>query len=85
MFWHPTGPVQEQRKRIATYWTQSETYESLKIYIEMDEDGLKEAIVQMLGGSKVKINTLSFQNDMTTIRCRDDVPMLLVHLGYPGL
>lgn len=40
-----------QRKRIGNYWTQSETYESLKLSIEMDEDGLKEAIVQMLGGS----------------------------------
>ena len=67
---------------LANYWTQSETYESLKIYIEMDEDGLKEAIVQMLGGSKVKIDTISFQNDMTTIRSRDDVLTLLVHLGY---
>ena len=67
---------------LANYWTQSETYESLKIYIEMDEDGLKEAVAQMLGGSKVKIDTISFQNDMITIRSRDDVLTLLVHLGY---
>ena len=67
---------------LANYWTQSETYESLKIYIELDEDGLKEALVQMLGGARVKIDTISFQNDMTTIRCRDDVLTLLVHLGY---
>ncbi len=33
------------RNRIGNYWTQSETYESLKIYIDLDEDGLKEAIV----------------------------------------
>ena len=36
----------------------------------------------MLGGSKVKIDTISFQNDMITIRSRDDVLTLLVHLGY---
>ena len=36
----------------------------------------------MLGGARVKIDTISFQNDMTTIRCRDDVLTLLVHLGY---
>lgn len=71
-----------QRKRIGNYWTQSETYESLKIYIEMDEDGLKEAIVQMLGGSKIKIDAATFQNDMTTMKSRDDVLTLLVHLGY---
>ncbi len=33
------------RNRIGNYWTQSETYESLKIYIDLDEDGLKEAVV----------------------------------------
>lgn len=71
-----------RRKRIGNYWTQSETYESLKLYIELDEDGLKEAIVQMLGGAHVKIDVATFQNDMTTIKSRDDVLTLLVHLGY---
>lgn len=70
------------RKRIGNYWTQSETYESLRIYIELDEDGLKEAVIQMLGGACVKVDVATFQNDMTTIRSRDDVLTLLVHLGY---
>ena len=48
----------------------------------MDEDGLKEAVIQMLGGSKIKIDAATFQNDMTTIKCRDDVLTLLIHLGY---
>ena len=68
--------------RIGNYWTQSETYESLRIYIDLNEDGLKEAIVQMLGGASVKIDTATFQNDMTSIKSRDDVLTLLVHLGY---
>lgn len=71
-----------QRKRIGNYWTQSETYESLRLYIELDEDGLKEAIVQMLGGAHIKIDVGTFQNDMTTVKNRDDVLTLLVHLGY---
>lgn len=71
-----------QRGRIGNYWTQSETYESLKLYIELNEDGLKEAIAQMLGGAYIKIDTATFQNDMTTIKNRDDVLTLLVHLGY---
>jgi hypothetical protein len=70
------------RGRIKSYWTQSETYESLKIYIDMDEDGLKEAIVQMLGGARCHIDIETFQNDMTTITCKDDVLTLLIHLGY---
>lgn len=71
-----------QRGRIGNYWTQSETYESLRLYIELNEDGLKEAIVQMLGGAHIKIDAATFQNDMTTIKGRDDVLTLLVHLGY---
>ena len=70
------------RNRIGNYWTLSETYESLKIYIDLDEDGLKESIVQMLGGAHIKIDTGTFQNDMTTIKGKDDVFTLLVHLGY---
>lgn len=71
-----------QRKRIGNYWTQSETYESLKLYIELNEDGLKEAIIQMLGGASIRVDVATFQNDMTTIRSKDDVLTLLVHLGY---
>lgn len=71
-----------RRKRIGNYWTQSETYESLKLYIELNEDGLKEAGVQMLGGGRIKIDVSTFQNDLTTIKSRDDVLTLLVHLGY---
>jgi hypothetical protein len=67
---------------IEDYWTQTETFESLKVYIDMDFDGLKESIVQMLGGAHIPIKTISFQNDMTSIKNRDDVFTLLVHLGY---
>jgi hypothetical protein len=67
---------------IADYWTQTETYDSLKLYIDMDFDGLKESIVQMLGGAHCQIQTIAFQNDMTSIQSRDDVLTLLVHLGY---
>ena len=64
------------------YWTQTETFETLRIYIDMDEDGLKEAIVQMLGGARIRIDAGAFQNDMTTIKGRDDILTLFVHLGY---
>ena len=65
-----------------SYWTETETYEALKIYIEMDYDGLKAAIVTMLGNGRCKVNSRKFQNDMTTFRTKDDVLTLLIHLGY---
>lgn len=65
-----------------SYWTSTETYEALQIYIDMDIDGLREAIISMLSNVNIKIDTGSFQNDMTSFRSKDDVLTLLVHLGY---
>lgn len=65
-----------------SYWTETETYEALKIYIEMNYNGLKESVITMLGGGSCKINSRKFQNDMTTFKSKDDVLTLLVHLGY---
>lgn len=65
-----------------SYWTRTETYESLKVYIDMDFDSLKEDIMLMLGGQRCPVDVISFQNDMTNIQSRDDVLTLLIHLGY---
>ena len=59
------------------YWNQTETYEALKSYIQ-----LKDAVIKMRAGDKVKINTGTFTNDMTTFHGKDDVLTLRVHLGY---
>lgn len=69
-------------KKMKSYWTGTETYEALKVYIERNFDGLKEAVVEMLGGGQCKIDPVTFQNDMTTFHSKDDVLTLLVHLGY---
>ena len=35
------------RHKFGTYWNQTETYEALKIYIQMDMDGLKDSVVHL--------------------------------------
>ena len=70
------------KHRFGTYWNQTETYEALKKYIQMDMNGLKNDIIKMLAGAKVRINTGTFSNDMTTFATKDDILTLLVHLGY---
>ena len=70
------------RHKFSNYWTSTETYDALKIYMDMDFDGLRADIVQMLGGEHIRVNTLSFQNDMCSLRIKDDVLTLLIHLGY---
>ncbi len=83
--YNPKSVVEAMRRhKFSNYWTSTETYEALKIYMEMDFDGLRSDIVQMLGGGRVRVNTRSFQNDMRNFHTKDDVLTLLIHLGYLG-
>ena len=81
--YNPRSVVEAMKNQIlSNYWTLTETYEALKIYMDMNLDGLREDIVQVLGGRRVRINILSFQNDMCNFKTKDDVLTLLIHLGY---
>ena len=81
--YNPKSVVDALRaEEFASYWTQTETYEALREYIDADYDGLKEAIISMLAGNFYKVNIRTFQNDMTTFKTKDDILTLLIHLGY---
>jgi len=67
-----------------TYWNQTETFEALRVYIDMNFEGLKDDILSMMSGETVRINTGNFSNDMVTFHTKDDVLTLLIHLGYLG-
>lgn len=68
--------------KFKSYWTGTETYEALKVYIDPNFDGLKTAVVEMLSNLHCGIDPFTSQNDMTTFKNKDDVLTLLVHLGY---
>jgi len=67
-----------------TYWNKTETFEALKVYIDMDYDGLREAVIALMAKEPCRIDTGHFANDMTTFHDMDDVLTLLIHLGYLG-
>ena len=69
-------------RKIGNYWNQTETFEALQVYIDMNFEGLKDDILSMIAGESVPVNTGSFANDMATFRTEDDVLTLLIHLGY---
>lgn len=69
-------------REIRSYWTGTETYDALKVYIERNFDGMREAVIEMIAGGRCEVDTSSFQNDMTTFRSRDDILTLMIHLGY---
>ena len=71
-----------QRGHIGSYWTSTETFESLRAYIDMDFEGLQSRLARMMAGEDEPVNTLGFQNDMRSVASADDVLTLLVHLGY---
>lgn len=68
----------------SNYWTSTEVYDALKVYMDMDFDGLRGSIIQMLGGGRARVSTRSFRNDMRMLETKDDVLTLLIHLGYLG-
>lgn len=46
--------------------------------------GLKDDIMTMLSGGKVRVNPNSFRNDLSTISSKDEALTALIHLGYLG-
>ncbi len=83
--YNPKSVVEALRRhKFSNYWTSTEIYDALKIYMDMDFDGLRADMVHMLGGGRVRVNTRSFQNDMRNFSVKDDVLTLLIHLGYLG-
>lgn len=68
--------------KYGNYWNQTETFEALRMYIDMNYEGLRDDVLSMMAGEKVPVNTSSFTNDMTTFHSENDVLTLLIHLGY---
>lgn len=69
-------------KNFQSYWSQTGSYEVVIPLINMDFDGLKTAIIEMLSGGCVEVDVTTFQNDTINFSNRNDVITYLIHLGY---
>ena len=65
-----------------SYWSNTGSYEAIVPLINMDFDGLRAAIIEMMSGAAVDVDVTSFQNDTVSFANRDDVLTYLIHLGY---
>ena len=65
-----------------SYWSVTGSYEAIVPFINMDFDGLKTAVIEMLSGGSVEVDVTSFQNDTVNFADKDDVLTYLIHLGY---
>ena len=68
--------------RCRSYWATTGAFDKATDYIQMNFEGLKDAIIAMLAGERTKVNTNKFQNDISIVKSRDDVLTVLIHLGY---
>lgn len=66
--------IRAKNQDVTEYLEQAVMEEIREIYGDL--------LPQMLGGGRVRVNTFSFQNDMSTFKTKDDVLTLLIHLGY---
>lgn len=71
-----------QKGKFRSYWSETGSYEVVMPLIGMNFDGLKNAIIEMLSGVEVPVNTASFKNDPAKIKSKDEVITYLIHLGY---
>ena len=67
-----------------SYWSGTSSNEEIVRLINMDFDGIKEDIINLIEGDEVTFSCANFQNDMVTLKDKNDVFSLLVCLGYLG-
>ena len=68
--------------RCRSFWGSTGAFDAIAGYIQMNFDGLKESIIEMLSGGEAFVDPTGFRNDLSEIRSRDDVLTVLIHLGY---
>ena len=72
------------RGEFKSYWSETASYDAIVPLINMNYDGLKNAIIEMISGAEVRVNTATFKNDTVNIKSKDDVLTYMIHLGYLG-
>ena len=58
------------RKRFQSYWSETASYKATLPFIRLNYDGLNTALIEMLSGASVKINTGAFRNDTANTEVR---------------
>lgn len=64
------------------YWGRTGAFDAVSEYIDMNYEGLKDDIIDLLSGGRCVVDPAGFSNDLSEVRSRDDVLTVLIHLGY---
>ena len=72
------------RNECTNYWSGTSSNEEVIRLINMNFRGIKTDITKLIDGIRVPFNSNNFQNDMVSIKDKNDILSLLVCLGYLG-
>ena len=82
---NPTSVMTVLTTRVCKgYWTRTESFESVRDLINMNFDGVKEALESMLSEIPTKVTVTTFGNDSNVVASKDELFTLLIHYGYLG-
>ena len=72
------------KHKFDSYWRNTSSFSSINTFITMNYEGLKDDVLTMLAGGKVRLNVNTFKNDLSTVASKDNALTALIHLGYLG-
>ena len=67
--------------KLQGYWVATSSFEALRIPINLNINGIRESVLEMMGGARIVADVSDFQCDTDAIESRDQALALLVHLG----
>ena len=69
-------------RKYRNYWNITGSYEVISEYVNLDFDGTKSDVINMMTGKEIAVNPNSFLNSLDYFNNKDDVFTYLIHLGY---
>ncbi len=65
-------------------WINTSSFSSVKKYISLNFEGMRDDLIDMIAGTRVKVDTSTFENytDIGAFKSKDDVFTYMIHLGY---
>ncbi len=81
--YNPKSVVQAMvSQKFGDYWTKTGSYDSIRIYISMNFEGIKDDVKAMIAGERIDVIVDYYLNTMTDFHSKNDVFTYLIHLGY---
>ena len=81
--YNPNSVVEAMtRRKFKNYWNISGSYEVVSEYINLNFDGVKSGVMDMMVGKEIPVNPEGFLNSLKDFSTKDDIFAYLIHLGY---